>query len=80
MRLELLVPIGPETAEGEIKRDVGAVVIRSTPTGGVRLDLGPADGPPHVRLLMSSTEATRLGAGLQAIAAGGGEEILITDK
>lgn len=80
MRLEYLVPVGSEAVEGEIKRDVGAVVVRATRIGGVVLELGPADGPPHIRLVLSATEATRLGATLQATAGGGGEEILISDQ
>lgn len=76
MRLELLAALG-ETGEGEIKRDVGAVVARATPTGGVTLELGPADGAPHLRLAMSGAEAARLSATLQAIVNGRDEEIFL---
>ena len=79
MRLEVLAALGG-SAEGEVKLDVGAVVVRGTATKGVVLELGPADGPPHLRLLLSGDEVTRLSATLQGIAGGGGEAILIVDE
>ena len=79
MRLEVLAPLGPEPTEGELKRDVGAVVARATPAGGVALELGPADGAPLLRLVMSAAEASRLSATLQAIVNGRDEEIMITE-
>ncbi len=79
MRLELLVGARMGATEGEVKRDIGAVVARST-TGGVTLELGPADGPPHLRLVLTGSEATRLCATLQAIANGRGEEVMIVDE
>ncbi len=78
MRLEVLAALG-DPGEGEVKRDIGAVVARGTATKGVVLGLGPADGPPHLRLLLSGDEAARLSATLQAIAAGG-EAIMIVDE
>ncbi len=78
MRLEVLAALG-DPGEGEVKRDIGAVVARGTVTKGVVLELGPADGPPHLRLLLSGDEAVRLSATLQAIAGSGGEAILIVD-
>lgn len=78
MRLELLPPLTPEPAEGEVKRDVRAVVVRAA-SGGVVLELGPADGAPHLRLVLTMAEGQRLSATLQAIANGGQEEILITN-
>ena len=78
MRLELLAPLAPEV-EGEVKRDVGAVVARAAP-GGVVLELGPSDGPPHLRLILSTSEAARLSATIQGIAQDGGEEIMIVDE
>ena len=82
MRLELLGSMGPgpETARGEIRRDIGAAVVRASPGGGVVLELGPADGPPHLRLVLTGAEAMRLSATLQSIANGRGEEILIVDE
>ena len=65
---------------GEIRRDVGAAVVRASPGGGVVLELGPADGPAHLRLVLTAAEAMRLSATLQAIANGRGEEILIVDE
>ena len=79
MRLELLAPLGPEPAEGEVKRGVGAVVARATPAGGLALEVGPADGAPLLRLVMSTSEASRLGATLQAVVNGRDEEIMITE-
>lgn len=79
MRLELLKPIAAE-AETEVKRDVGAVVARGTPgIKGVVLELGPADGAPLMRLVLSASDATRLAAMLHRMATDGGEEILIPD-
>ena len=75
MKLELFTPLSGD-GENEIKRDIGAVVTRATPTG-LMMEMGPADGPPQLRLLLSLTEATKLGTILQRIANGGGEEILI---
>ena len=79
MRLEVLAALG-DHGEGEVKRDIGAVVARGTATKGVVLELGPADGPPHLRILLSRDEVARLSATLQAIAAAGGEAILIVDE
>ena len=78
MRLEVLPPLARET-EGEVKRDIGAVVVRGA-AGAVVLELGPADGPPHLRLVFTAAEATRLSATIQGIADGGGEEILMADE
>ena len=79
MRLELLKPLGQDVSEGDVKRDVGAVVVRRGPAGGVLLELGPADGPPYLRLVLTGAEATRLSATLQSIVNGRDEEILITE-
>ena len=80
MRLELLARSRIGATEGEVKQDVGAVVARATTGGGVTLELGPADGPPHLRLVLTGTEATRLSATLQAIVNGRGEEIMFVDE
>ncbi len=78
MRLEVLPPLAREPAE-EVKRDIGAVVVRAA-SGGVVLELGPADGPPHLRLVFTDAEAARLSATIQSIADDGGEEILMADE
>lgn len=78
MRLELLAPLAP-VGETEVKRDVGAVVARAA-KGGMVLELGPSDGPPHLRFLLSSDEAARLVATIQGIANGSREEILFVDQ
>jgi hypothetical protein len=82
MRLELLSPrgLGVEASAAEIKRDIGAAVVRAAPGGGVLLELGPADGPPHLRLVLSTAEASRLSGTLNAIVANGGEGILLIDE
>ena len=79
MRVELLTPLGSETAEGDVKRDIGALVARAIPTGAVALEMGPADGAPLLRVVLSATEATRLSGLLQAIVNGRDEEIMITE-
>jgi hypothetical protein len=63
----------------ETVRPVGAAVVRSVGGGDVVLELGPADGPPLMRLRMSYTEAMRLATAVQAVAHGGGESVLIVD-
>jgi hypothetical protein len=63
----------------ETNRPVGAAVVRTVGGGDVVLELGPADGPPMMRLKMSATEAMRLAAAVQAVAHGGGESILIVE-
>ena len=75
MRLELLGGRGDDAA-----REVGAAVVRSNPGGGMVLELGPADGPPQIRLNLSTEEATRLTGALHAVASGRGEEIVIVDE
>ncbi len=77
MRLELLSPLKPD-GEHEIKQDIGAIVTRAIP-GKLVMEIGPADGPPHLRLTLTSSEAVQLGTILQKIASGGGEEILLAD-
>ncbi|HKG27137.1 MAG TPA: hypothetical protein VKB09_15915 [Thermomicrobiales bacterium] len=72
MRLERLG--GEETG-----RAVGAAVVRAVGAGELVLELGPADGPPLVRLTMSHTEAMRLAAATQAVVQSGGESILIVE-
>lgn len=79
MRLVLMQAFRSEPENGEVTWDVGAAVARTTPGGGVMLELGPADGPPHLRLSLSSAEAKRLASTVQGVVTNGGEEILIVD-
>ncbi|MEA2525673.1 MAG: hypothetical protein QOF01_1971 [Thermomicrobiales bacterium] len=72
MRLERL---GGE----EAGREVGAAVVRAVGAREIVLELGPADGPPLVRLTMSHTEAMRLTSAAQTVVQSGGESILIVD-
>jgi hypothetical protein len=62
------------------ERPVGAAVVRGVRGGVVVVELGPADGPPHVRLTLSREEAARLFSTIQSVAHAGGEEILIVDE
>lgn len=64
---------------GNKERAVNAAVIRADRTGTIMLELGPADGPPHVALSMSLEEAQRLNTALRAIGQNGGEEILLSE-
>lgn len=57
MKLELL-------SGDEPGRIVGAVVVRTLSNGEIQIDLGPADGAPSARLLMSRDEAFELGSAL----------------
>ncbi len=63
----------------ETGRAVGAAVVRAVGSGEIVLELGPADGPPLIRLTMSHAEAMRLTSATQAVVQGGGESILIAD-
>lgn len=64
---------------GDQVRAIGAAVVRSDPSGSVVLELGPADGPPHLRLTLDNDEAIRLAATLEGAAHGRGEVILIVE-
>ncbi len=79
MRLELLKPFLNEVSDPDVKREIGAVVARATPTGGVEVEFGPADGAALLRMVLSTAEATRLCATFQAIINGRDEEIVITE-
>ena len=63
----------------ETVRPVGAAVVRAVGGSDVVLELGPADGPPLMRLRMSHTEAMRLATAVQAVAHSGGESVLIVE-
>ena len=79
MRVEVLAPFGSEATEGDVKRDIGAVVVRAARLGGVNIDLGPADGAPFMRIVLSAAESTRLCSTLQAVIGGRDEEIMIAE-
>ena len=72
MRLDLL-------GTGEPSRIIGAAVVRAGANGGVVLDLGPADGPPHIRLVLSQAEAIQLGKSVREVANDGGEAVIIVE-
>ncbi len=77
MRMDVLAALGADDGDGG--REIGALVARSTPTGGLSLDIGPADGPPLVRFAFTLAEATRLLAAVEAVINGRDEEILMAD-
>ncbi|CAN5643170.1 hypothetical protein BH23CHL5_BH23CHL5_11110 [soil metagenome] len=64
---------------GEVSRVIGAVVIRSLKTGEVLIDLGPADGPPLVRLRLDRSQAIDFATGVNNVAETGGEKVLLMD-
>lgn len=64
---------------GERERAVSAAVVHADHTGGIVLEVGPADGPPHMRLTMTTRESQRLTTALRAIGADGGEQILLSE-
>jgi hypothetical protein len=64
---------------GERERAVSAAVVQADHAGGIVLEVGPADGPPHMRLTMTNRESQRLTAALRAIGADGGEQILLSE-
>ncbi len=63
----------------ETTRVVGAVVIRSTTTGDVTVDFGPADGPPLVQIHMDADQARQLAISIRNAIDNGGETVLIVD-
>lgn len=75
MKMDVLVTLPAEDGEGG--REVGALVVRRHPAGGVTMELGGADGPPLVRFHLASAEATRLCSALESVVNGGDEELLI---
>jgi hypothetical protein len=72
MRLELL-------DEDETSRALGAIVVVGE-TADIRIDAGPADGLPLLRIRMSRSQALKLSANLRAVANGRDEEILLSDS
>lgn len=79
MRLDVLVALGPEAGDAKVKREIGAVVARAAPGGGLTVEIGPADGAPLLRIGLSKPEAQRLCNTLEAIIKGRDEEIMITE-
>ena len=69
MKLELID--GEETV-----RLIGAVVVKSLVNGEIQVDLGPADGAPNVRIVMSRDEAFELGSALHGL---DGERVILVD-
>ena len=57
-------------------RVIGAVVVKALGAGEIQVDLGPADGAPNVRLLMSQDEAFELGSALHGV---DGERVILVD-
>ncbi|MCC6313854.1 MAG: hypothetical protein IT337_07550 [Thermomicrobiales bacterium] len=77
MRMDVLTPL--TAADGEGGRELGAIVARANPGGGVTVEVGPADRPPLLRVRLSVPEATRLIASLQAVLNGSDEEIMMSE-
>ena len=79
MRLTLfgVVPQPPADSSGDVSWDIGALVLRAAPNGGVFLELGPADGATQVRLALHQEEAHRLVAGLRRVNQNGGEAVVL---
>jgi hypothetical protein len=61
-------------------RPVGAVVIRAAPDGGVFVELGPADGAPLARLILTHGEAVQMGEFVRAAANGRNEVIILSEE
>jgi hypothetical protein len=69
-----------ETVDGEeTSRIIGAVVVRSNAGGDVIVDIGPADGPPLVRVRMDNDEAQEFSTAIKGVADGGDEAVLLVD-
>ncbi len=62
--------------DDEPARTIGAVVLKLLRNGEIQLDLGPADGIPLVRLLMSRDEAFELGSALHGL---DGERVILIE-
>lgn len=68
-----------EFCESDDVRALGAIVVAKT-SGDVAIDAGPADGPPHIRITISRSEALQLSANLRAVANGRDEEVLLSQE
>lgn len=71
MKVELL---GSDDA-----RVIGAIVVTKD-AGEIAIDVGPADGPPTLRMTVSRSQALQLSANLRAVANGRDEEVLLADE
>ncbi len=80
MRLELMASARSDFGTSERGMSIGAAVVRPEGNGGIVLELGPADGPPHLRLLLTNAEAMRLSATVRGVASGDSEQVLIVDE
>jgi hypothetical protein len=80
MRLDILAALGVEAPDTEVRREIGAVVARTAPAGGLTVEFGPADGAPLMRLMLSKVEAQRLSGLLEVIINGRDEEIMLTES
>lgn len=64
-----------ESFDGEpTTRVIGAVVLQQLRNGDVQVDLGPADGVPTIRLIMTQDEAFELGSALHGL---DGERVIL---
>jgi hypothetical protein len=72
MRIEFLE--GKQTT-----RALGGAVVRSD-VNNVIVEFGSADGPPSMRLRLSSGEAVQLSQALKAVANGRAEEIILAEE
>ena len=77
MKMDVLINLPAEDGDGG--REIGALVTRPHPAGGVTVEVGAADAPPVVRFLFSTAEAHRLCQALQRASNGGDETILLND-
>ena len=60
----------------ETNRVIGAVVVKALQNGEIQIDIGPADGAPSVRIVMSRDEAFELGSALHGV---DGEKVILVD-
>jgi hypothetical protein len=69
-----------EQRDGEFAvRQIGAAVVRSE-AAGVVVELGPADGPPLTRLILTKSEATQLGSVLRRVLGGRKEQVILIEE
>ncbi len=58
---------------------IGAIVVTKD-AGEIAIDVGPADGPPMLRMRLSRSQALQLSANLRAVANGRDEEVLLAEE
>ncbi|MEZ4499560.1 MAG: hypothetical protein R2839_05680 [Thermomicrobiales bacterium] len=63
----------------DVVRMIGAVVIRTSPSGDICLDFGPADGPPLVSFTMNVDQGRDLSQALKGVVDGRDETVLIVE-